>query len=85
MIVGKNQAEKMRPQEGLHLLQTVPDASIQIGDGDVLPFKQSNTAGAGAMELDLTMIAPPPYGGGVDAKDTGDLRGSQGELPGFAV
>jgi len=71
-------------EEELNILEAAADASIQIGDGDILTPEEPDTAGTRAMEPDLTLIAPAPYGGGVDAKDTGDLSGSQGGFHGLA-
>jgi len=59
----------------LYIFQAVPDASIQISDGDIFPFEYPDAAGAGAIGLDFSLVGPPAYGGGVDIKDTGDLTG----------
>ena len=72
-------------EEKLNILEAATDTSIQIGDGDVLPLEQSGAAGAGTTALELSLITPAAYGGGVDAKDTGDLGNGQQGLLRFPV
>jgi hypothetical protein len=62
---------------GLYVLQTVPNASIQIGDSYVLPLEHPGAAGAGTIGLYFSLLTPSPYGSGVDVKDTGDIAGGQ--------
>jgi hypothetical protein len=62
-------------KEKSDVLKAAANASIQIGDGDVLPPEKPDTAGAGAMALYLVLITPASNGGRVDAKDASDLSG----------
>jgi hypothetical protein len=51
----------------------MPDASIKVGDSHIFPLEPAGTTEAGATGFDFPLLAPSPYGGGVDTKDAGDI------------
>jgi hypothetical protein len=55
--------------------EVIPDAPLQVGDGDCFPFEQSFAAGNPG--LYFVLRTPPPDGAGLYIKDTGDLTGGQ--------
>jgi len=61
----------------LHVFNEVPNASIQIGNRDILAFEHPGTVRSGTIGLYFPLLTPSPYGGGVNVKDTGDIAGGQ--------
>jgi hypothetical protein len=61
----------------LHIIEAILDASIKISDSHIFPLEPAGTTEAGATGFDFPLLAPSPYGGGVDTKDAGDITGGQ--------